>query len=69
MLHLRTINNQFSVRNWPIELVIDRKASYCYLIYDDGKKYNTKSVLVPRINDLSLLQWVEAAEEFRNEMK
>lgn len=35
----------------------------CYWIYDDGRRYATHSVMVPRINDLRLSQWLDEARE------
>lgn len=64
---LRSLNNQFSVRMWPIELV--KAKDYCYLIYDKGSEYKTKSIMVTRINDLSVVQWLKEAEEFKCEME
>jgi hypothetical protein len=61
-MHLRTINNSFSIRKWPIELV--KGSGYMYFVLDDGKLYDTRSIMVPRVNDLSLERWLEEAKEF-----
>lgn len=36
---------------------------YWYFQYDDGKKYDTQSVYVPRLNMMSLERWVEDGKE------
>lgn len=52
------------VNNPKMDLEIGQ--GYVYFIYDDLEKniYDTHSVLVPRLNDLSLDSWIYEAEKF-----
>jgi hypothetical protein len=66
-VQLRTVNNAFSAAKLPIELV--RGKGYLYFVYDDGEKYDTLSVMVPRLNDLALAQWIAEGKEFAAKME
>jgi hypothetical protein len=66
-MHLRTVNNVFSASKLPIELV--KGKDYLYLIFDDGTRYDTLSIMVPRLNDLTLAQWVEEGKQFAAKME
>lgn len=61
-MRLRTVNNVFSASKLPVELV--KGSGYLYFVFDDGKRFDTLSVMVPRLNDLSLAQWVDEGKEF-----
>lgn len=61
-MQLRTVNNVFSAAGLPVELV--KGKDYLYLVFDDGKRYDTRSVMVPRLNDLTLAQWVAEGKDF-----
>jgi hypothetical protein len=65
-MRLRTVNNIFSVSQLPVELV--RGKGYLYFVFDDGKRYDTLSVMVPRLNDLALAQWVNEGKQFAAKM-
>lgn len=42
---------------------------YWYFVYDDGDKvFETKTVLVPRLGDLTLNAWIELGEKFVEEI-
>jgi hypothetical protein len=56
-MHTRTVTNQLRARKLPLELV--RGNGYMYFVYDTGKKYNTKSIMVPRVGDLTLAEWIK----------
>lgn len=64
---LRTLNNVFSVSALPVELV--KGKDYFYFVYDSGAKYETRSVMVPRLNDMPLKKWIEEGKEFAREME
>jgi len=66
-MHLRTVNNVFSASKLPIELV--KGKDYLYLIFDDSTRYDTLSIMVPRLNDLTLAQWVEEGKQFAAKME
>lgn len=66
-MQLRTVNNAFSAAKLPLELV--KGKDYFYFVYDDGKKYDTLSVMVPRLNDIPLAQWVAEGREFCAKME
>lgn len=65
-MHLRTVNNKFSAAKIAVELV--KGKDYLYFIFDDGKRYNTRSVMTPRLNDLPLEFWIREGEDFAREM-
>lgn len=65
-MQLRTVNNVFSAAKLPLELV--KGKDYLYFVFDDGKRYDTLSVMVPRLNDLTLAQWVEEGKQFAARM-
>lgn len=37
---------------------------YWYFIYDNGTTYESESVMVIRLNDMTVEQWVDAGEAF-----
>lgn len=62
-MQLKTLNRKLAEIDENLELV--RGEGYCYFIFDDGdKNYHTKSVMVPRINYLSLESWIYEAQSF-----
>lgn len=65
-MRLRTINNVFSAAKLPLELV--RGKGYFYFVFDDGKRYDTLSVMVYRLNDLTLAQWVDEGKQYAARM-
>jgi len=65
-MQLRTVNNVFSASKLPLELV--KGKGYLYFVFDDGKRYDTLSVMVARLNDLSLAQWVDEGKQFAARM-
>lgn len=64
---LRTLNNVFSAKKLKVELA--RGKGYQYFIYDDGVHYDTRSVMVYKLNDLSLSEWITEGEAFAKDMK
>lgn len=66
-MQLRTVNNVFSTDKRPVKLY--RGAGYHYFEYDDGNHYETYSVMCPRLNDLSLAQWVGIGNRFANAVR
>ncbi len=60
-IQLRTVNRHFS-RTTHIELVKGKE--YYYFVFDDGKRFETLSVMVARLNDLTLAQWIEEGNQF-----
>jgi hypothetical protein len=65
-MQIRTVNNVFSASKLPVELV--KGKDYLYLVFDDGQRYDTLSVMVPRLNDLTLAQWIEEGKQFAAKM-
>jgi len=65
-MQLRTVNNVFSASKLKVELV--KGKGYFYFVYDDGKKYNTLTVPVYKLNELTLAQWVEEGKQFAARM-
>jgi hypothetical protein len=45
-------------------LTLEAGEGYFYFIFDDGDFYDTESVLVYRLNHLSLDQWTAIASDF-----
>lgn len=39
-------------------------SGYWYFIYDNGVIYESESVYVPRLNDMTVAQWVEIGVRF-----
>lgn len=64
-MHLRTINSVFSASMLPVELV--RGKGYFYYVFDDGKKYLTRSVMVMRLDQLSPADWINEGKVFARE--
>lgn len=67
-MQLRTVNSVFSASKLPVELVKGKDylkgGEYFYFVFDDGVRYDTHSVMVPRLNDLTLAQWIDEGKEF-----
>lgn len=61
-MQLRTVNNVFSASALPVELV--KGKDYFYFVFDDGTRYDTLSVPVPRLNDLTFAQWIDEGKQF-----
>jgi len=59
-MQLRTINNAFKVRKLDIELV--KGKGYFYFVGDGCENLQTTSVMVPRLNILTLGQWLEEGD-------
>jgi hypothetical protein len=66
-VQLRTVNNVFSASGLPVELV--RGSGYLYFVFDDGKRYDTLSVMVPKLNRLPLAQWVAEGKQFAAQLE
>ena len=47
-----------------VAMALEQGNGYLYFVYDDGAKFETHSVMVPRLNDLSIEQWRAEAEVF-----
>ena len=63
MLKIKTVNKAIQSTVTPnMELV--QGEGYMYLVYDNGSIYETKSIMVPRLNDLILDDYLEEAESF-----
>lgn len=63
--HIR-INKMIAAEVPHIEL--ERGEGYHYLIFDDGKHYETRSIMVPYLRDLSPSEWVQEAVDYRKEL-
>jgi hypothetical protein len=50
-----------------IELV--RGEGYHYLVFDDGKRYESKSIMVPYLSQMTNDQWLQEAVAFRDEVE
>ncbi len=65
-MQCRTITNAMTVRKIPVRLRPAR--GYFILEYDNGQRYETKSVMVCRLSQLTLGQWVEEGRLFASEI-
>jgi hypothetical protein len=65
-MQCRTVTNQFSVRKLPVKL---RPARGYFILEYTGDRYETKSVMINRLNQLSIEQWLEEANWFVEELK
>lgn len=59
------------IGNKNLNLYYDRKTGpYWYFVYDDGDKiFATRTILVPRLGDLTLNAWIELGQEFVKEVE
>lgn len=69
MLTLNKLNNIFAKDNAYIYL--NKGKDYFYFIYWDAnlQKHCSKSIMVSKINDLTLDQWMQEYNEFKKEME
>ena len=67
MTTLSQVNKQLKKHSPNLELV--KGASYFYFVYDDAKMvFETETVLVTRVNALSIDTWVQYGKEFLNKV-
>lgn len=59
MITIKAVNKAIASRNIKAELV--RGSGYFYFVGPDVEYAGTTSVMVPRLNDLTLAQWIEEA--------
>jgi hypothetical protein len=62
-----TVTRKLRAEGLPVELV--RGNGYHYFIYDDGKHYETESIMIPRFRSWSVSRWVEEGQRFASDMK
>jgi hypothetical protein len=69
MFRLKTLNRQIKSLDERCELVMGN--GYQYFLFDDVEQnvYEMESVYVPRLNDLPLIQWIEMAYDFIENVK
>lgn len=65
-MQLRTVNNVFRAAKLSVELV--KGKDYFYFVFDDGQRYDTLSVMVPRLNDFTLAAWIDEGKQFAARM-
>lgn len=65
-MQCRTVTNQFTARKLPLKLRAAR--GYFIIEYDKGGVYETKSIMVNSLKQLSLQQWIDEAEAFAKEL-
>lgn len=62
---LRTVNDMLRELDANINLYQGR--GYCYFIYDDNRRQESRMVMTNRVSDLDLMTWREEAKEFLTE--
>lgn len=63
----RTVTKAFQAANLPLKLRAGR--GYFIMEYDSGSRYETKSVMVYRLHQLTMEQWIEEGKLFAKELK
>lgn len=61
-----SITRQLRSEGLPVELV--RGEGYHYFAFDDGRTYETESVMCPRFNDLTAERWLADGRDFAARM-
>lgn len=64
---MNRITKKLQAAGLPLELV--RGEGYCYLVFEEGNKFETRSVCVPRISDLSVESWLLEGRQFVEEAR
>ena len=63
-MSIARVNKHFARRDIPLDLYKPPAAGYLYFTFDDGKRFETHSVMVCHFNHLSVAQWIEIGNEF-----
>lgn len=63
----RPITAALRAEGYPLELV--KGEGYFYFVYDAPDKYETESVYVYRLNELTREQWIEQGRDFGERMQ
>lgn len=66
-LTTRAVNKALESEGLPVTLVSG--GNYWYFIYDAGDVYETRSVLTPRLSDMSLETWISEGREFAGSVR
>lgn len=62
MLKLSNLNAQ--LKKLDSNLILRKGEGYFYFVYSDGNQFETKSVMVYRLNELTETQWIKEANRF-----
>lgn len=65
-IRINTVNS--ALRAYSPYVKLHKGDGYFYFSFDDNVTYETESVMVYRLNDLSLDQWISAGRDFINEV-
>jgi hypothetical protein len=57
-----TVTRRLRAEGLPLELV--RANGYHYFIFDDGTRFETRSIMVPRFREIPLETWLSDGREF-----
>ena len=57
-----TVTRRLKAEGLTVELV--RGNGYHYFIFDDGQRYETRSVMCPRFRDIPLETWLSDGRQF-----
>lgn len=55
------VNKALKAQGFQAEVELVKGDGYLYFTYDNGKRFDTHSVYVPRVTDLSFDRWMEEA--------
>jgi hypothetical protein len=64
---VKQINAAIAKAEIPLEIV--RGSGYQYFVLDDGKRFETESVMVCYLNQLTVAQWVDEARVAMSKME
>lgn len=62
MLKLPNLNAK--LKKLDSNLTLRKGEGYFYFVYSDGDRFETKSVMVYRLNELTETQWIKEANRF-----
>jgi hypothetical protein len=63
MLTIKTLNKKFDQR-----ITINKGNGYFYFIFDDGKSFESESIYVHKLNNLTETQWIDLYSDFVNKI-
>lgn len=66
MLHIKSINKK--IRSLGIDLELINGPGYFYFVGPGSENLYTASVLVYKLNHLTLDQWIEYAQQYQKEI-
>lgn len=69
MANLTAHINQQLFKKVDINITLTRDEGYHTLTYDDGERYEARTVMTPYTKDFSVARWLEEARDFLQDVK